>query len=444
MAHSFRTATQNSSSTGTAISVSAPTGTVAGDLVKVIVHANGQTTIVDNNKTVSIANLVQGQDTTDDSDSTVASANYVVGRLYLLTLCSRTDATQPTISSITAPTGSGIVWTLVDNSDFDASGSRRTVFVYRGVATASVTSGFTITWGQTQTAKTWNVDEITNADISGTQGANAIVQVVKNTGASVTSLTVTLGSFASTSNATYGAFGNAGEGALTAGSGFTRYGNQQVSGEAGLGTIFKSTNDTSVDMSGSTMDIGGIAIEIKSNSGFTEEINDYKPNTSSGHTMSVFSRVIQSGDPTTYNFTSGASGRWAVIAICATDTATPVDDVAPSTTNATNRDSSVDGTAVTASINTGVNNAYHIVVAGWDTGAIGTITTPSGYTLLANANGGGNPTHASYKLITSAGATGTTNIVNTEFGAYITFSFSVKDGAAAFTSRRLALLGIGS
>jgi hypothetical protein len=159
---------------------------------------------------------------------------------------------------------------------------------------------------------------------------------------------------------------------------------------------------------------------------FTEQINDYQPNTTNGQTMSVFSRVIQSGDPTTYNFTSGASGRWAIIAISITDSLTPVDDDPPSIVDATNRDSSVDGTAVTASINTISNNAFHIVVAGWDTASIGTITTPAGYTLLANANGGGNPIHASYKSFPTPSSTGTKNIVNTEFGAYITFSFSVR------------------
>lgn len=167
---------------------------------------------------------------------------------------------------------------------------------------------------------------------------------------------------------------------------------------------------------------------------FTEQVNDYHPNPSNGHTMSVFSRVIQAGDPSTYNFTSGASGRWGIIAICATDSVTPVDDVAPSTTYASNRDSSGDGTIVTTSITTGVDNAIHIVVGGWDTGAIGSITTPAGYTLLANANGGGEPTHASYKVIATAGATGTTSIVNTEFGAYISFSFSIKAGAGASTA----------
>ena len=159
---------------------------------------------------------------------------------------------------------------------------------------------------------------------------------------------------------------------------------------------------------------------------FTEQVDDYKPNTTEGHTVSIFSRVIQGGDPSTYNFTSGASGRWGVVAICITGTTTPVDDVAPSTTNATNRDSFPDGNSTSASISTNTVGAAHIVVHCWDTGAIGTIGTPSGYTLLANANGGGEPIHASYKILTSVGSTGTTVATNTEVSSYIAFSFSVK------------------
>ena len=213
---------------------------------------------------VTCTNLVQNQDATDDADSVVASATYTANRLYLLTLCSRADAVQPTISSISAPTGSGIVWTIIGAANnFDASGSRRTMFLYRGMPSSTVSSGFTITWGGTQTAKTWNIDEIDGMDTSGTQGSGAIVQQVPGSGASTTSLTITLAAFGSANNATYGAFGNAGEGALSAGTGFTRFGNQQLAGEAGLGTEFRADNDTSVDMSGSTMDIGGIAIEIK-------------------------------------------------------------------------------------------------------------------------------------------------------------------------------------
>lgn len=213
---------------------------------------------------IEITGLTQGQDGTDDPDAVVDSATYTAGRLYLLTLCSRADAVQPTISSISAPTGSGITWTIIGAANnFDASGSRRTMFLYRGVPSSTVTSDFTITWGATQTAKTWAVDEVTGMDTTGTQGSGAIVQQVPGSGAGVTSLSITLAAFTSANNATYGAFGNSGEGALSAGSGFTRIGNQQLSGEAGLGTEYLIGNDTSVDMSNGTMDIGGIAIEIK-------------------------------------------------------------------------------------------------------------------------------------------------------------------------------------
>lgn len=213
---------------------------------------------------IAFAALTAGTDTTDDADSAVASVTVTAGRLQLLTICSRADAVQPTISSIGVPTGSGIVWTLIGTAvDFDASGSRRTLFLYRGMATATATGGFTITWGGTQTAKSWALDEVTGMDATGTQGSGAIVQSASNMGASVTSLTVTLGAFSNANNATYGAFGNAGEGALTAGAGFTRIGNQQVAGECGVGTEYQLANDTTVNMSNSTMDIGGIAVEIK-------------------------------------------------------------------------------------------------------------------------------------------------------------------------------------
>lgn len=213
---------------------------------------------------ISFAALTAGTDTTDDTDSAVASTTVTANKLQLLTLCSRADAVQPTISSIGVPSGSGIVWTIIGTAvDFDASGSRRTLFLYRGMATATVAGGFTVTWGGTQTGKSWALDEVTGMDTSGTQGSGAIVQAVTGSGASVTSLTVTLAAFGSANNSTYGAFGNAGEGALTAGAGFTRLGNQQVAGECGVGTEYQVANDTTVNMSNGTMDIGGIAIEIK-------------------------------------------------------------------------------------------------------------------------------------------------------------------------------------
>lgn len=170
--------------------------------------------------------------------------------------------------------------------------------------------------------------------------------------------------------------------------------------------------------------------------------SDYKPNTSNGHTISVFSRTIEAGDPSTYAFTSGASGRWSIIAICFSGTSISF-DVAPNTANAANDDSASTGTINAPSINVAAST-IHAVFCGWDTSSYGTITTPTGYTLLQNANTDGEPLHASYKEFGSSGATGAVSIANTEFAAMIASSFSVKETAAANTRRySLTLTGLG-
>lgn len=433
MATTVRASSQNSATSGTAASVVAPTGTTTGDVVVLAVHFNQQTTIVDNNTTISVANLTAGTDTTDDSDSAVASVTVTKGKLQLLTIASRADSVQPTISSIGVPTGSGIVWTLVGTAvDYDASGSRRTLFLYRGMATATVTGGFTITWGGTQTAKCWNLDELTNVDTSGTQGSGAIVQSATNIGASVTSLSVTLGAFGSVNNATYGAFSGAGDDTFTAGSGFAITGQAHPgTNEISVGCEFKATNDTSVDISLSPLDdIGGIAVELKSAAAtFTEDINDYKPNTASGHTVSIFSRRIIEGDPLTYNFTGGASGRWSIIAVTFQNPhATDIYDVTPSTTNADNLDSPPGSSGATApDITTTTDNAIHCALAFIDASIDDFTGWPSGYTVQQSVDNNQGQTFTT-KVITPAGATGEQTFTHNGSGtAFIGLSFAVKD-----------------
>jgi len=111
----------------------------------------------------------------------------------------------------------------------------------------------------------WGADNTWDEIFSVSGGKGGIVQVATNknpTDTGVTSLTVTLGSFASSGNATYGVFGNGGEGSLTAGSGFSVV---AQNGTAGVraGTEFRSDTDTSVDMTTPTAFIGGIALELK-------------------------------------------------------------------------------------------------------------------------------------------------------------------------------------
>lgn len=165
---------------------------------------------------------------------------------------------------------------------------------------------------------------------------------------------------------------------------------------------------------------------------FTEAPNfsDYKPNTSNGHTMSVFSRTLDGTEGSTFDFTSGASGRWGIVVICFNGA--HQFDVAPNTSNADNADGNDSGTINVPSISVSAST-IHVAFCGWDTPSIGTITTPSGYTLAANANGGGEPTHVSYKAFASSASTGLVPCVNSEYGARIVCSFSVVASSSGYS-----------
>lgn len=212
---------------------------------------------------VSIANLTSGNDETDDADSVTASITPSANKLILLAFASRADAVQPTVSSVT---GCSLTWVEIAHIDYDTSGSRRSLFLYRAMGSSPSSGAITITWGGTQTAKTWVVDEVTGMDTSGTDGSGAIVQSATNkdeTG-SATSLTVTLGAFGSVNNATYGAFGTDGNPLPTAGSGFTTLATAVSTTDVRTTSEWQSGNDTSVDMSfASAVLVGGVAIEIK-------------------------------------------------------------------------------------------------------------------------------------------------------------------------------------
>lgn len=159
---------------------------------------------------------------------------------------------------------------------------------------------------------------------------------------------------------------------------------------------------------------------------FTEDLTDYSPNPSSRHTVAIFSRRIEAGDPSTFAFTLGSSNRWSVVAVTISDPhATDIYDVAPSTGNAASADNSDSGDITAPTITTNFNGAIHIVCGYWDTSAAGTITEPSGYTNLQEVFN--QPQGLSYKAITSAGPTGAQDYSDTDTGARIGLSFAIKE-----------------
>lgn len=221
---------------------------------------------------ISNSSLTKGQDTDGNSTATTASITPSANQLILISVSARTNVTadtnEPTI------TGNGLTWVLVNSRIWDTTGaSRKRVSVFRAMGSSPSTGAITIDYGgQNQTNIVWTVDQFSGVDTSGTNGSGAIVQSATNKDETVTTgtLTVTLGAFSSTNNATFGAFTSAGANTnvFTPGSGFSIMSMASTTSggsEIEIATEYKSTNDTSVDSTWSiNSELGGVAVEIKS------------------------------------------------------------------------------------------------------------------------------------------------------------------------------------
>lgn len=442
--------------------------------------------------------------TTDDNSHVTASISVTSGRLYLITVASKTEITtdpnQPTI------TGASLTVAAVSGSDptvvFDnASSSRRRLTMFYAVCSSTTSGALTVDYGgQTQTTMQIIVDEIA----SGFDSSTPILQSVKASelATPVASLSATLGALGNNNNAIYFGFASGnGTSQYNPGSGFGKVFLLRDSVEGNLTTVtaFKRELDTTADifLSPNDLEIGMIAIEIKAatqvslaknsadNAGFavspsapivrssssnsaatgtaisvtapsgvaigdvvvisvqangqttivdnngstafTEDLNDYKPNTVNGHTVSIFSRRIVAGDPTTYNFTSGASDRWSIVAVAVVGVdASSIYDVAPSSGNAANRDNSGAATLDAPAITTATANALHFVCGYSDDGAGGAMTKPTGYT--SQGVPVNEPQTVSTKTITAAGSTGAQTTTGTTSAPMIALSFALKAG----------------
>lgn len=155
-------------------------------------------------------------------------------------------------------------------------------------------------------------------------------------------------------------------------------------------------------------------------------VSDYKPNTSGGHTVSIYTRTIEAGDPSTYNFTMGTSGRWSIIAdTYKSPNTTSFFDVAPNTSNAANADNSDAATIDAPSITTLTANAIHVVHGYFDDGSAGNPSGPAGYTAAGADND--EPQGAFYKVIAAAGATGAQTVTGTSVAPRIALSYAIRD-----------------
>lgn len=177
------------------------------------------------------------------------------------------------------------------------------------------------------------------------------------------------------------------------------------------------------------------AVTIVDNNGstaFTEDVNDFQ--NGANQTISLFSRRIQGGDPSTYAATLGSSQNWTAVAIALQNPNTStIYDVVSS------NNSGVSASPTANSINTTSANALHFVVVGMDGGATTITGTPAGYTVEKNTTGGRNVA-VCYKVIASASATGIQTFTASGSDNFVTLSFAIADiggGAAAVTYPQL-------
>lgn len=172
--------------------------------------------------------------------------------------------------------------------------------------------------------------------------------------------------------------------------------------------------------------------DVTSSSPLTSKpLDDWSPNPANGQTFAVFSGYWHSGDPTTLEFGLGSSNRWRLHALVWSDPdPITIFDVAPEPGNDTGDTGS--DTILAPSIDTNTDNAYHVAVGAFDGPESEIIDTPDGYTVAANSGSdtGKQSLATAYKLIATAGATGTasfTNVTNVE--ACAAFSFAIKANA---------------
>lgn len=131
-------------------------------------------------------------------------------------------------------------------------------------------------------------------------------------------------------------------------------------------------------------------------------------NPTTGHTLFLYARHIAAGDPTTFTWDLSHDNRGTAQAHRWRNPHTEsVYAVAPGSAGTTVVQGTT-GNLTVPSITTPTDKAIHVSVLGTDQISNTTASTPAGYTVPANGNGGQKLLAVAYKVITPAGATGTT------------------------------------
>lgn len=152
------------------------------------------------NGQISFSHTQSGFSTT--GIGSISSATYEAGKLYIL-FAGTTNPTSPATVSLS---GGATVWTEIANVVSDGDNMRIQAFRY--APASNETTAVTVTYTGSQNGGYIQLVTITGADVTGTNGSNAIVQAVTDAIDANANPTITLAAFTSSRNAAIAGFIN--------------------------------------------------------------------------------------------------------------------------------------------------------------------------------------------------------------------------------------------
>lgn len=210
---------------------------------------------------ITATHITQGEDNNKTS-TTTASVSPNPNKLQILAVGSNFSSgngNTPTVS------GASMTWVQI-GTRLSVSNNTLRETLFRAMKPAPGTGALTIDFsGQSQNIIKWSIEEFDGIDITGADGANAVVQFAGNDSSGVsTGIAVTLAAFSSPVNATYGAVYENGNATFVVGTNFTQLSNSAVTSHT-MVTEWANNPQTSVNWTWASASHNptATAIEIK-------------------------------------------------------------------------------------------------------------------------------------------------------------------------------------
>lgn len=156
--------------------------------------------------TITQTTLTSGSNGADQTRYTTASVSPSANRLIIAFIQNSrgtSPASTPTLS------GNGLTWVPINTATYRSEGGadRGRVTMFRAMGATPSAGPVTIDFGGVQQKGcTWAIVEFRDVDTSGTNGSGAVAQSARQSANDVTSLTITLAAFGSSSNGTAAMF----------------------------------------------------------------------------------------------------------------------------------------------------------------------------------------------------------------------------------------------